>query len=192
MNEASWTRGIFLLTKTVYPSLVHLFPVSILWKLDKTFWTHSMCFYSCFKLVTHWVSHILCSIFKYMTSVPSLVNKLYLKMGHTIWDTWYLKLRCWCIAWDNQYNIIYVQETVLTLFSDLLYKNWQDFMDIQYIYIYLYTLRTMSLAHTVCPGSSDPFYVVSKLYKMGHYFLDTQYIWLEAEQCFQSVLDISH
>ena len=28
---------------------------------------------------------------------------------------------------------------------------------------------------TVCPGSSDPFYIVSQLYKMGHYFLDTQY-----------------
>ena len=28
--------------------------------------------------------------------------------------------------------------------------------------------------HTVCPGSSDPFYVVSKLYKMGHYFINTQ------------------
>ena len=26
---------------------------------------------------------------------------------------------------------------------------------------------------TVCPRSSDPFYVV--LYKMGHYFLDKQY-----------------
>ena len=29
---------------------------------------------------------------------------------------------------------------------------------------------------TVCPGSSDPFYIVSQLYKMGHYFLDTQYM----------------
>ena len=30
--------------------------------------------------------------------------------------------------------------------------------------------------YTVCPGSSDPFYIVSQLYKMGHYFLDTQYL----------------
>ena len=27
----------------------------------------------------------------------------------------------------------------------------------------------------VCPGSSDPFYIVSLLYKMGHYFLDILY-----------------
>ena len=26
-----------------------------------------------------------------------------------------------------------------------------------------------------CPESSDPFYIVLLLYKMGHYFLDTQY-----------------
>ena len=29
---------------------------------------------------------------------------------------------------------------------------------------------------TVCPGSSDPFYIASLLYKMGHYFLDIPYI----------------
>ena len=29
--------------------------------------------------------------------------------------------------------------------------------------------------YTVCPGSRDPFYTISYLYKMGHYFLDTQY-----------------
>ena len=28
---------------------------------------------------------------------------------------------------------------------------------------------------TVCPGSSDPFYRASLLYKKGHYFLDIQY-----------------
>ena len=28
--------------------------------------------------------------------------------------------------------------------------------------------------YTVCPGISDPFYIVCQLYKMGHYFLDTQ------------------
>ena len=28
---------------------------------------------------------------------------------------------------------------------------------------------------TICPISSDPFYIVTLLYKMGHYFLDTQY-----------------
>ena len=27
---------------------------------------------------------------------------------------------------------------------------------------------------TVCPVSSDPFYIASLLYEMGHYFLDTQ------------------
>ena len=30
----------------------------------------------------------------------------------------------------------------------------------------------------MCPGSSDPFYIASLQYKMGHYFLDTQYIHL--------------
>ena len=29
---------------------------------------------------------------------------------------------------------------------------------------------------TVCPRSSDPFYYSHLLYKMGHYFLDTQYV----------------
>ena len=28
--------------------------------------------------------------------------------------------------------------------------------------------------HTICPGSSDPFYI--SLYKLGHCFLDTQYV----------------
>ena len=28
---------------------------------------------------------------------------------------------------------------------------------------------------TVCTGSSGPFYIAILLYKMGHYFLDTQY-----------------
>ena len=28
---------------------------------------------------------------------------------------------------------------------------------------------------TICPRSSDPFYIVNFLYKMGHYFLDTHY-----------------
>ena len=26
--------------------------------------------------------------------------------------------------------------------------------------------------YTLCPGSSEPFYIASPLYKMGHYFLD--------------------
>ena len=29
----------------------------------------------------------------------------------------------------------------------------------------------MKVIHTVCPRSSDPFYIVKLLYKMGHYFL---------------------
>ena len=29
---------------------------------------------------------------------------------------------------------------------------------------------------TVCPVSSDPFYIASLLYKMGHYFLDILYV----------------
>ena len=29
--------------------------------------------------------------------------------------------------------------------------------------------------YTVCPGSSNPFYMGSLLYKMGHYFLDILY-----------------
>ena len=29
---------------------------------------------------------------------------------------------------------------------------------------------------TVCPGSSDPFYIASILYKIGHYFLDILYV----------------
>ena len=33
----------------------------------------------------------------------------------------------------------------------------------------------MASASTVCPISSDPFYVVYLPYKMGDYFLDTQY-----------------
>ena len=29
---------------------------------------------------------------------------------------------------------------------------------------------------TVCPRSSNPFYICKLLYKMGHYFLDTYYV----------------
>ena len=32
------------------------------------------------------------------------------------------------------------------------------------------------MIHTVCPVSSDPFYLASLLYKMGHYFLDILYV----------------
>ena len=35
---------------------------------------------------------------------------------------------------------------------------------------------TLPREYTVCPGSSDPFYTVRYLYRMGHYFLDTQYV----------------
>ena len=41
------------------------------------------------------------------------------------------------------------------------------------------TLITMIMlylsAYTVCPGSSDPFYIASLHYKMDHYFLDILY-----------------
>ena len=30
--------------------------------------------------------------------------------------------------------------------------------------------------HTICHRSSDPFYIVSYIHKMGHYFFDTQYL----------------
>ena len=42
----------------------------------------------------------------------------------------------------------------------------------------------MDFEHTVCPESSDPFYEVSRLYKMGHYFLDTQYAVTHSEKDF--------
>ena len=32
----------------------------------------------------------------------------------------------------------------------------------------------LTLDGTVCPRSSDPFYIVKLLYEMGHYFLDKQ------------------
>ena len=32
------------------------------------------------------------------------------------------------------------------------------------------------LFSTVCPTSSDPYYIMKILYKMGHYFLDKQYL----------------
>ena len=36
---------------------------------------------------------------------------------------------------------------------------------------------SLSYGYTVCPGSiSDPFYIVSLLYKMENYFLDIQYL----------------
>ena len=35
----------------------------------------------------------------------------------------------------------------------------------------LYT-QEVSTHVTVCPGSSDPFYIANLLYKMGHYFLN--------------------
>ena len=32
------------------------------------------------------------------------------------------------------------------------------------------------MTDTICPGSSDPFYIVTYCIKWGHYFLDIQYI----------------
>ena len=59
-------------------------------------------------------------------------------------------------------------------------KNGQDFLDILgHFYIYLILAssyhRNNHNTHTVCPGSSDPFCIVSYYIKWGHYFLDTQY-----------------
>jgi len=34
----------------------------------------------------------------------------------------------------------------------------------------------LNIENTVCPGRSDPFYIVTYYYKMGQYFLDIQYI----------------
>ena len=34
----------------------------------------------------------------------------------------------------------------------------------------------MHNTYTMCPRSSDPFYIVFLMYKMGHYFLDVQYV----------------
>ena len=40
----------------------------------------------------------------------------------------------------------------------------------------LYIKRPSLLpGHAVCPGSSDPFYIASLIYKMDHYFLDILY-----------------
>ena len=40
---------------------------------------------------------------------------------------------------------------------------------------YINWLKTSSVYSTVCPGSSDPFYIVTYYIKWGHYFLDIQY-----------------
>ena len=37
-------------------------------------------------------------------------------------------------------------------------------------------LQTSQCAHTICPGSSDPLYIATLLYKKGHYFLDILYM----------------
>ena len=36
-------------------------------------------------------------------------------------------------------------------------------------------LQKAKILYTVCPGSSDPFYIASLLNNMGHYFLDILY-----------------
>ena len=41
-------------------------------------------------------------------------------------------------------------------------------------YTYIVPIKRL-IGNTVCPGSSDPFYIASLLYKMGHYFLDILY-----------------
>ena len=41
-------------------------------------------------------------------------------------------------------------------------------------YLSLYFL-VFFFSYTVCPKSSDPFYMVTLLYKMGHYFLGGRY-----------------
>ena len=41
----------------------------------------------------------------------------------------------------------------------------------------MYDENRLSLDPTMCPGSSDPFYKVTYYYKIGHYFLDIQYLY---------------
>ena len=43
--------------------------------------------------------------------------------------------------------------------------------------------KSLSYLYTVCPRCSDPVYIVTSLYKMIHYFLDTQYV-IDASVCF--------
>ena len=43
------------------------------------------------------------------------------------------------------------------------------------------------MSSTVYPKSSDPFFIVSSLYKMGHYFLDTQHV---NEFCMKCLLSL--
>ena len=58
----------------------------------------------------------------------------------------------------------------LFLYRNSLYIfDRQDFMDTQYFTV-------IFLNATICPRSRDPFYICKLLYKMGHYFLDIQYI----------------
>ena len=50
------------------------------------------------------------------------------------------------------------------------------------------TVYEWALEFKVCPRSSDPFYIVNVLYKMGHYFLDTQYVHKKVTKITESFL----
>ena len=76
-------------------------------------------------------------------------------------------------------NVIYKVYTILSLLKSFILKNrWfllkhADFGST----VYMLGLGTIEryyefFVYTVCPGSSDPFYIGRLLYKMGHYFLD--------------------
>ena len=39
-----------------------------------------------------------------------------------------------------------------------------------------FTILKKALIYTVCPRSSDPFYIVTYYMNLGHYFLDRRYI----------------
>ena len=87
-------------------------------------------------------------------------------------------LRIYCRAYT--YSPMQSMQTALS--------NLQQDKSIQYVYQYcaiqdtLVTTSPLTLLYrghsditTVCPGSSDPFYIACQLYKLGHYFLDILY-----------------
>ena len=70
------------------------------------------------------------------------------------------------LSWSAWYSSLYI----------IVFQRSSDLFDI--VSYYIKWVTNSWTYSTVCPGSSDPFYIASLLYKMGHYFLDILYLYL--------------
>ena len=86
------------------------------------------------------------------------------------------------IVWFDSGYLLYCYRPCFGCFSPELVETVNQYLDQTDDQSNFFTVDSnfigKLLDSTVCPGSSDPFYISSLLYKMGHYFLDILYVFL--------------